>query len=304
MNGDGQHLDGEGEQGPPDTRPYLCIPYWTKPLTAGGQWDTGQQRPLPSKVVYYLCESIQASAYTPGEELNVTVAVRNSGGGNSASIATVVVYWADPTAGFAKLKFFAATTVAVLPDRTTGKTAITPTMTAKIPADAPDHICLLALVSHPQDKAGTAYDPVGDRHWAQRNLTSVSVASGAPAIVPFKLGNPFDHEAELDIFMAAADRIRAAVVATSLGLEASAVRPTLRLLDEAGAQLAEPGESIRRRFGLGARDQIALQIMIEVDERIDAGTASTVEILVLDPSADQEEIRIVGALGIALLPGG
>jgi hypothetical protein len=107
-----------------------------------------------------------------------------------------------------------------------------------------------------------------------------------------------------DIFMAGADRIRAAVVATSLGLEASAVRPTLRLLDEAGAELAEPGESIRRRFGVGARGQVALQVMIEVDEPIDAGTAGTVEILVLDPSVGQEETRIVGALGIALLPGG
>lgn len=304
MNGDGKPHHGEGEEEQVDTRPYLCIPYWTKPLSAGGHWDTGQHRPLPGKVVYYLCESLQASAYTPGEELNVTVAVRNSGKGSSAAIATVVVYWADPTAGFAKLNFFAAATVAVPPDPISGKTVTTPTMTAKIPADAPDHICLLAIVSHPQDKAGTAYDPVGDRHWAQRNLTSVAVASGTPAIVPFKLGNPFARDAELDIVLAGADRTRAAVVASSLGLEPAAVRPTLRLLDEGGAELAGPGEPIRHRFGVGAHGQVALQVLIDVDEPIGDGTAGTVEILLVDPTAGQEELRIVGALGIALLPGG
>jgi hypothetical protein len=295
------HGEGQGEGGPPDTRPYFCIPYWTKPLTPGGQWDTGQQRPLPSSVVFYLCESIQASDYTPGQDLHVSVAVRNSGGGNSASIATVVVYWADPTAGFAKLNFFGATTVAVLPDRVTGKTETTPTMTAKIPADAPDHICLLAIVSHPQDKAGTAYDPIGDRHWAQRNLTSVAVAPGAPVIVPFKLANPFAHEAELDLQIAPADRGRAVIVAGRLGLENANTQPTLRLLDENGAELTEAGQSIARRFDLKARDQLALQVMIDLSEPIASGTAGTVEALVMYPAAEQEG-RTVGALGIALLP--
>lgn len=292
MNGEGQGQDGQ-----PDTRPYFCIPYWTKPLTPGGHWDTGQQRPLPGSVVFYLCESIQASAYVPGQQLHVTVAVRNSGGGNSASIATVVVYWADPTAGFAKLNFFGATTVAVMPDRLTPTTALTPTMTATIPADAPEHICLLAIVSHPQDKAGTAYDPVGDRHWAQRNLVAVAVATGAPALVPFKLANPFPTEAELTLRVAPADRHRAALVAHTLGLENADTRPTLRLLDENGSELAEAGEQVVKHFFIKGRDQLGLQVMIEVGEDIRPGTLGTVEAIVLDR---KREGRIVGALGISL----
>jgi hypothetical protein len=289
--------EGQGDEGQPDTRPYFCIPYWTKPLTPGGHWDIGQERPLPSSVVFYLCESIQASNYTPGEELHVTVAVRNSGGGNSASIATVVVYWADPTAGFAKLNFFGATTVAVMPDRITPTTATTPTMTATIPADAPQHICLLAIVSHPQDKAGTVYDPVGDRHWAQRNLVSVSVAPGAPALVPFKLANPFPDEAELILQVAPADRQRAAIVARSLGLENVDPRPTLRLLDEEGSEIGEAGEAVVQRFPLEGRGQRGLQVMVELTDDIRPGTTGTVEALVLD---SQHEGRVVGALGIAL----
>jgi hypothetical protein len=290
--------EGGNNEGPPDTRPYFCIPYWTKPLAPGGHWDSGQQRPLPSSVVYYLCESIQASAYSPGDELHVTVAVRNSGGGNSASIATVVVYWADPTAGFAKLNFFGAATVAVMPDVLTPATAMTPTMTATIPADAPQHICLLAIVSHPQDKAGAAYDPVGDRHWAQRNLVAVAAAQGAPALVPFNLANPFPHDAELTLRVAPADRRRAATVAGALGLETADLRPTLRLLDEKGAEIGEPGEHVEQRFALEGRSQLGLQVLVDMDEDISPGTTGTVEALVLDSN---QEGRVVGALGIALL---
>jgi hypothetical protein len=290
--------EGQGNEGPPDTRPYFCIPYWTKPLTSGGHWDTGQQRPLPGSVVFYLCESIQSSAYTPGHELHVTVAVRNSGGGNSASIATVVVYWADPTAGFAKLNFFGATTVAVMPDLLTPSTATTPTMTATIPADAPQHICLLAIVSHPQDKAGTVYDPIGDRHWAQRNLVAVAAAPGAPALVPFKLANPFPNEAELTLQIAPADRQRAAIVARALGLEDADPPLTLRLLDEKGSEIGEAGEQVVQHFPLKGRAQVGLQVMVEVAEDIRPGTIGIVEALVLDST---QEGRVVGALGISLL---
>src|SRR4051812_40615837 len=99
MNGQ-PHTHDERE-GQADTRPHLCIPYWNAALGAGGTWDTGDVRPLPGSVVSYLCDSIHAGPYTPGQPLDVVVDVRNAGGGNAASIATVVVYWADPTAGFA-----------------------------------------------------------------------------------------------------------------------------------------------------------------------------------------------------------
>jgi hypothetical protein len=64
-------------------------------------------------VISWECPGIHASPYSPGEQLQVTVDVRNSGGGSATVIATVVVYWADPTVGFSNPTFFAATTVAV-----------------------------------------------------------------------------------------------------------------------------------------------------------------------------------------------
>jgi len=143
--------------------------------------------------VSYLCESIHTGPYKPGEKLDVTVDVRNSGGGNNAAIATVVVYWAVPSVGFAKPTFFAATVVAVPPSRNASGSVLTRTMTATIPSTAPDHICLVVAVSHPQDKAGLACDPVRDRHWAQRNLVAVTTAVGAPVIVPFLAAKPFRH---------------------------------------------------------------------------------------------------------------
>ena len=142
-------------------------------------------RPLPGSVISYLCDAIHASPYTPGDPLEVVVDIRNSGGGSSASVATVVVYWADPTVGFAKPTFFAASSVAVPPSRSAPSVTSTAVMRATIPATAPPHICLLVMASHPQDPAGKVADPVGDRHWAQRNLVAVTVAPGAPALIPF-----------------------------------------------------------------------------------------------------------------------
>ncbi|MGH9264737.1 MAG: hypothetical protein ACRD1D_08590, partial [Acidimicrobiales bacterium] len=206
-------------EGHPDTRPYLCIPYWSSFVPGGGSWDTGDQRPLPGAVVSWLCDSIHAGPYRPGEPLDVTVDVRNSGGGNSASVATVVVYWSDPTVGFAKPRFFAASAVAVPPSRTVPGSTRTPTMTAVIPPTAPAHICLLVAVSHAQDRAGTTCDPVGDRHWAQRNLQAVPVAPGAPALLPFLVANPFDEETALELQVGPADWAHAEIVAAQLGTE-------------------------------------------------------------------------------------
>src|SRR4051794_92487 len=81
----------EGQDGQPDTRPFLCIPYWTAPIAAGGSWDSGHDRPLPESVVSYACAAVHVGPYVPGEPLEVSVDVHNSGGGNSDQIATVAV---------------------------------------------------------------------------------------------------------------------------------------------------------------------------------------------------------------------
>src|SRR5262245_30678142 len=85
------------DDGPDDTRPYLCIPYWETPRFPGDPVDIGQLRPLTAGVISWECPGIHASPYLPGDQLQVTVDVRNSGHGSATAITTVVVYWADPT---------------------------------------------------------------------------------------------------------------------------------------------------------------------------------------------------------------
>src|SRR5262249_38228589 len=156
---------------PVDTRPFLSIPYWEAPRFAGDAVDIGTVRPLPGGTISWDCQAIHASPYTPGTVLNVRVDVRNSGPGNATAIPTVIVYWSDPTVGFAHPLFLGATTVAAPPmrDRFQPGFVTTAVISGTIPAGAPDHICLLAVVTHGLDKAGSVPDPINDRHWAQRN---------------------------------------------------------------------------------------------------------------------------------------
>jgi hypothetical protein len=287
----------EPGEGPPDTRPYLCLPYWTAPLVLGGRWDDGEQRPLPGAVVSYLCDAVHAGPYTPGLPLEVAVDVRNSGGGNAASIATVVVYWADPTVGFAKPTFLAATVVPVTPSRSAPTSTRSPTMRGVIPVGAPAHVCLLAAVSHPQDRAGTVCDPIGDRHWAQRNLTAAAVAPGAPALLPMLVANPFDRDGSFLLTIRPTEGERAERVALELGTVPADGSMTLRLLDQDGAQVENDGEAVRTRLGLGPRDQRRLQLLVEVAAELEPGSSLGLEAELLDEAGE----RAVGSLGMVLV---
>jgi hypothetical protein len=298
MSADVDHERGEGEKFPPDTRPYLCIPYWTAPLGAAGKWDTGQVRPLPTAVVSYLCESIHAGPYTPGQPLDVTVDVRNSGGGNSASIVTVAVYWADPTVGFAKPNFFAASAVAVPPSRTVPAVVSTPKMRARIPATAPPHVCLLVAVSHPQDRAGTVCNPFADRHWAQRNLTAAQVAPGAPALVPFVAANPFGTERSFYLRIGPVDERHARLVALEFGTRPADARAQVRLLDADGAELSDAGEELAVDLGLGPLERRRFQLMVELDRELPPGESTAIEAKLHDSRGHD---RVVGSLGVVVL---
>jgi hypothetical protein len=182
------------QETPTDSRPHFVIPYWT-PVSAAEAPDDGDVRPLPSKACWYLCPAIHASPYTPGEQLDVTVEVANYGGANTASLAQVAVWWSDPTAGFVVSpdKVIGYDTVSV---QGRGGTGTTKTLSKVIPATAPNHICLLARVSHQYDRAGVAVAPGSDRHWAQRNISHVAASPGIPAMFEFLVGNPFLEETE------------------------------------------------------------------------------------------------------------
>lgn len=291
--------DRNEREGHPDTRPYLCLPYWTTPVTPGGRWDSGEVRPLPGKVVSYLCDAIRTSAYRPGVPMEVTVDVRNSGGGNSASLATVVLYWAVPSVGFANPRFLAATVVAVSPGRAAPSTSRTAVMTATIPAGAPDHVCLVVSVSHAQDRAGPACDPVNDRHWAQRNLTAATVAVGAPALVPFLAANPFDEGAVLQLAVEPVPWEAATAVAAAVGALPSDQRARARLLDEAGTALSVEGERTSTTVELGPLEQRPLQVLVSLEADVPTGRSAALELTLRDL---RERGGAVGSLGVVLLP--
>jgi hypothetical protein len=256
-------------------------------------------RPLPGEVVSYACDAVHAGPYTPGMPLDVSVDVRNSGGGNSPAVATVVVYWADPTVGFAKTNFFAAATVAVPTSRNAPASADTPKMTAVIPATAPDHVCLLVCVSHPQDRAGKVCDPVNDRHWAQHNLVAVHAAVGAPVVFPMAVANPFTEGRMLQLVVGPADERRARVVAGKFQTEPSDMAARLRLLNAEGAPVSDEGRQVQAPVQLGPLEQRRFQVLIEVDSDLPAGRSAVAEAQLLDPNRDH---GIVGSLGLVLLP--
>jgi hypothetical protein len=170
-----------------DARPFLTIPYWSP-------GDIGEDRPLPGTITWYLCPGINTSTYQPGQVLEVAVDLRNSGGLNAPSLAQVTVWWSEPTLGFVikPENLIGFRQVAVDPR---GGAATTAVMARQMPADAPDHICLIARVSHPLDPAPPVPQPVNDRHWAQRNLSVVVIPAGAPAMVPFTVANPLPNAA-------------------------------------------------------------------------------------------------------------
>jgi hypothetical protein len=286
-------------QNPPDTRPFLCVPYWTQPLSPGGPWDTGVERPLPKAVVSYACDSIRTSAYKPGQPLDVTVDVLNSGDGSTTALVTVVVYWGIPSVGFAKPTFFAAGVVPAPPSRTSATTVRSATMTATIPASAPDHVCLVVSVSHPTDKAGTVCDPVNDRHWAQRNLLAVPAAVGAPVILPIMAANPFATAMSFDLLAGQIDERVAHRIASAFQTAPSGIRGRMRLLDEHGAAVSADGERTSVSVDLGPLEERHFQVMIEIDSNIPAGQSAAVEVGLTDRGGAR---GLVGSLGVVLLP--
>lgn len=153
-------------------------------------------------------------------------------------------------------------------------------------------------VSHPQDRAGTACDPVGDRHWAQRNLQAATVAPGAPAFVPFIVANPFEVEASFDLLLGPADERHLVRVAREFGTEPVSARAMLRLLDEGGGEAAEPGPQTGIELGLGPLEQRRFGLLVEVEEELPSDGSAPLQAILLDRS---ERERPAGSLGVVLI---
>lgn len=243
------------EEPPHDSRPFFVIPYWPAgPTGTGG--DIGE-RPLPPSATWYLCQGIHPSPYQPGTDLEVSVDVRNFGGSNAPSLAQVTVWWSDPTTGFVidPSRMIGFDMVSVPPR---GGTARTKTMVREIPSSAPNHICLIARVTHQYDRPGEVVAPASDRHWAQRNLTYIAPEPGEPATLDFVAGNPFPEPNEFHLYVRPLED--AGLLAEELGAKPVS-RPALVTID--GKEFE--GEA-HIPIALEPREQRQISLSIRVDD--------------------------------------
>jgi hypothetical protein len=277
-----------GEEKRFDARPHFVIPYWrsTGPNVPG---DDGDIRPVPSNVAWYLCESIHASPYQPGEQLDVKVDIGNYGGANTPSIAQVTVWWSDPTSGFvvAPNRLIGYRTVEVPPR---GGHATTTVMSKVIPSSAPNHICLLARVSHQYDRAGTKADPVND-HWAQRNLVAITAEVGVPLTLPFLAGNPLGEEAAFVVLAQPASDERFRALAEAMGAEPVFAEARLALGE------GDDGEGDDTlHLVLGPGEQRHVHVRIELLSRISPGQFATFEV----SQRHEDGETLVGGFGFVI----
>jgi hypothetical protein len=272
------------QEEPADARPCLAIPYWSP-------GDTGEIRPLPSTVIWYMAGGIRTSTYQPGDLLEVVVDVRNSGGSNAPSLAQVTVWWSDPTLGFViKPKNLIGFRQVAVPPR--GGAASTAPMVKRMPHDAPDHICLIARVSHPLDPAPPIPSPVADRHWAQRNLSVVKVLAAAPAAVPFWVANPRADAATMIIRIAPARDPWLLVEADGVDGEPLTDYVALFTLD---GDVFEG--SLETEMTLEPGEARHLQVELEV-RQLEPGRFAALEV------SQTERDQVLGGLGIVLVADG
>jgi hypothetical protein len=252
---------------------------------------------LPAGVISWECAGIRTSAYSPGQDLQVSVDVRNSGHGSATAVATVAVYWADPTVGFAKPSFFGVATVAAPTMRDPMAPGfVSAQVSGVIPATAPDHICLLASVTHSLDQAKPVADPIGDRHWAQRNLFAVT-AKSTPTIVPFVAANPFDAENVFDMRARILERHALELFALRQKLETREMQPRLQLLDGSGRPVTDRAREAHTRVTLGPHGRRRYALVIELDQHLVSHQLTAFEV-VLYQGRDLQ--RPVGSLGIVV----
>jgi hypothetical protein len=285
------------DNGPVDTRPYLCIPYWETPRFAGDPADIGQVRPLPAGVISWDCPGIHTTPYVPGQDLQVTVDVRNSGLGSATVVATVLVYWADPTVGFAHPTFFGATTVPAPTMRDPMVPGfVSATLNGVIPASAPNHVCLLVCVTHSLDVASTAADPIGQRHWAQRNLFAVNTKLD-PIIFSFLVANPFETQDIFDLHARTLNLHELELFATRMKFEPSEIQPRMQLLDDQGRPVSDLGREAQERLALSPHGRRRYSMVLHVEQHLPAHQLTAVEVI-LYQNKDQQ--RAVGSLGIVI----
>jgi hypothetical protein len=281
---------------------FLTIPYAPDDIGAPGQ------RPLPGGLagppVYWACPSISVAGppgtFEPGRDLAVTVTVRNAGGGSVPALATVTVWWALPSTGFTDLRFHGQASV-VVPSK--GGTATTAPIVRMIPADAPSHICLLALVTAPADlpekdpaSGKLVVDPVGDRHWAQLNLNAIKTGRGGAFAFPFLAGNPLPEAARFRLLARPVRAEPLRMLARLIGLEPV----PLEDLGLTVAPRAGEGRSPEATVTLGPGEREEFVVAGRLPDTVDPGRFTAVEVVQLREE-DEAGRHPVGGIGLTLM---
>lgn len=288
-----------------DDRPSLVLPYWTSPIPSSATPDTGQLRPLPGapEVVWWLCPSVRPlTPYAPGQDLTVEVDVGNWGGANAASLANVTVWWTPPSTAFSKLTVDNLLGVDLVPVPPRGSTRTTRRMTRPIPPTAPPHVCLLVRVFHALDPLpvqtvnGTPVvipDPVGDRHWAQRNLTALTAQPGTPVSLLFDAVNPTPHPQPFELGVHPADERVLEHLATLVDARPLPLRARFRLTaTDHGTPVVEPGETVRYELSLREGERRGMHLEIDLESPLDEDAFAAFEIV------QRLDGRPVGGLGV------
>ncbi|MET7447576.1 hypothetical protein OG810_03565 [Streptomyces sp. NBC_01693] len=278
--------------GPSTPSTLLVIPYF--------DGDRGlPDRPLTG--VFYYCPSIVVSGtpsrfeFTPGQPMDVTVDVVNHGAGTSVAATSVVVWWAEPTTGFATLNWFGQEVVAV-PSHG-AYVARTRPITGTIPAGAPNHLCLLARAtalssSLPPD---TTPDPINEPHWAQFNLMAHTVAPGETGFAfSWLAGNPGGTGARYELRVRPADADALGRLTEVLEARPSAM-PDMALT-------IEEGDGPRLAIELDGGEQRRVHLRGDLTQGLEPGTFTAVEVAQFDVTDDPEGVP-VGAIGLLLRPG-
>jgi len=194
--------------------PWLVIPYWPgdrgvktieRPLAPSPNKGTA----VPPSVIPWLCDSIQVIGgspgvdFIPGSPTTVAVTVRNYGKGAGLDLVYFNLWWSPPSTEFGALTKKPVMAQAIDTIQRGGPPLVTH-MTFTPPVSAGPHICVVVRVTAgnpivPGDPSfdGTPVwpsDPIGDRHWAQRNLQYVTANSDGHFHITFMSGNTTSRE--------------------------------------------------------------------------------------------------------------
>lgn len=271
-------------EGDLNDRPFLFVPHYPPPNNIGV--DTGQLRPVPKPVIYYICNGIHfLNDYKPGHDLSFTIDVANWQGGNAASIAMVSTYWSPPLSGVTipdPKRFLAFGSIPLPPHG--GWNSLT--LTALIPETAPPHICVLAKVFHALDMAPTTHignkdveiaDPINERHWAQHNISVIPTSATVP--ISFLATNPTDEERSFQLIIQPISRNNWDALRAIRSGEPFACNVRIHLSGAGDEQQHEGENTLTHEILLAPGEEREMAVLIESDGQLDYGTYGAYEVI-------------------------